>query len=87
MNAFSPLDRLFDPSHPAFTPDGLQAILSMGCTEAEQTEMQVFATKANEGTLSPDERRKYEAWVRAGTVMSMLKAKARLLLKQTAQAT
>ena len=43
--------------------------------------MEVFAEKANEGTLTPEEHRQYESWVRAGTLMSMLKAKARLYLK------
>ena len=48
--------------------------------------MEVLAKKANEGLLTPEEHRHYESWVRAGTLMSMLKAKARLYLKQSTTA-
>ena len=48
--------------------------------------MEVLAGKANEGLLTPEEHRQYESWVRAGTLMSMLKAKARLYLKQSTTA-
>jgi hypothetical protein len=44
--------------------------------------MAAFAEKANEGTLGPEERREYETWVRAGTFLSLLQAKARLYRKR-----
>jgi hypothetical protein len=84
MNAFAPLDSLFDPAHPSFTAEGVRRLLELRCSEQEQTQMEIFAAKANEGTLTPEERRQYESWVRAGALMSMLKAKARFYLKNVA---
>ena len=50
-----------------------------------QARMEILAKKANEGTLSAEERREYESWVRAGTMISLLQAKARLYLKRLVQ--
>jgi hypothetical protein len=50
-----------------------------------EARMEILAGKANEGTLSVEERREYESWVRAGSMMSILQAKARLYLKRLAQ--
>jgi hypothetical protein len=50
-----------------------------------QARMEILAEKANEGTLSAEERREYESWVRAGTMISLLQAKARLYLKRLVQ--
>ena len=50
-----------------------------------EARMEILAGKANEGTLSVEDRREYESWVRAGSMMSILQAKARLYLKRLAQ--
>ena len=50
-----------------------------------EARMEILAGKANEGTLTAEERREYESWVRAGSMMSILQAKARLYLKRLAQ--
>ena len=86
MNAFAPLDSLFDPAHPSFTAEGVRRLLELRCAEQEQSQMEAFAERANEGTLTPEELRQYESWVRAGTLISMLKAKARLYLKNAPSA-
>jgi hypothetical protein len=83
MNAFAPLDCLFDPAHPSFTAEGVKRLMTLKGSDDEQAAMDALAQKANEGTLTPEERRSYESWVRAGTLMSLLKAKARLYLKQS----
>ena len=82
MNAFSVLNSLFDPAHPSFTEDGLRTLLALRTSNAEKARMAKLAEKANEGTLTPDERRAYETWVRAGTFISLLQAKARLYRKK-----
>ena len=78
MNAFSVLNSLFDPAHPSFTEEGVRTLLALKSSEAEKMHMEKLAEKANEGTLDPDERRAYETWVRAGSFISLLQAKARL---------
>lgn len=52
----------------------------------EEQRMDMLAEKASQGTIAPEERREYEAWVRTGAFMSILQAKARLYLKRLAQA-
>ena len=44
--------------------------------------MEQLAAGANEGTLTETERREYETCVRAGSVLSILQAKARLFMKR-----
>jgi len=81
----SPLDRLFDPAHPCLTGEGAQMLADLQADPDAQARMEILAEKANEGTLSAEERREYESWVRAGTMISLLQAKARLYLKRLVQ--
>lgn len=84
MNVFAVLNPLFDPSHPSFTKEGVQTLLELKSSDAEQARMEGLAERANQGTLSAEERREYETWVRAGTFISMLQAKARLYQRKLA---
>jgi hypothetical protein len=84
MNAFAVLNSLFDPSRPSFTKEGVQTLLGLKCSDAELARMENLAEKANQGTLNAEERREYDIWVRAGTFISMLQAKARLYQKKLA---
>ena len=43
-----------------------------------------LASKANEGTLTPDERSEYEAYVDAGDIVATLQAVARKTLQAVA---
>ena len=86
MNAFSVLDSLFDPAHPSFTEEGVRKLLALKSNDVEKARMEMLAEKANQGTLNPDEHREYEAWVRAGALISLLQAKARLYQKKLASA-
>lgn len=47
--------------------------------------MEELADKANEGLLTESESREYESWVRAGSLISILQAKARHYLRNTAK--
>jgi DNA-binding transcriptional MocR family regulator len=62
-------------------------LLALKSSRAEQAWMEELAEKANEGTLTPEERRVYETWVRAGAFISLLQAKARLYRRKLASAT
>ena len=48
----------------------------------EVEKMDVLAEKASLGTISPQEKKEYDAWVREGMLLSILQAKARLFLKR-----
>ncbi|SKB07133.1 hypothetical protein SAMN02745166_04626 [Prosthecobacter debontii] len=86
MTAFTALDRLFDPDRQCFTEDGARILADLRSDEETQARMEELASKSNEGTLNAEEAREYESWVRAGTLISILQAKARLYLKKTAAA-
>jgi len=59
-------------------------LLALQSSEDEKARMEDLAEKANRGTLSPDEHREYETSVRAGALISLLQAKARLYQKKIA---
>lgn len=48
----------------------------------EVEKMDALAEKASLGTISPQEKKEYDAWVREGMLLSILQAKARLFLKR-----
>jgi superfamily II DNA helicase RecQ len=82
MNAYAPFDQLFDPNHSCFTIEAAERLIALRADEATQLRMEELAAQANEGTLSESERREYETCVRAGSVLSILQAKARLFMKR-----
>ena len=86
MSAFSVFDSLFDPAHPSFTEEGILTMLALKSSDVEKARMEVLAERGNQGMLNPDEHREYEAWVRAGALISLLQAKARLYQKKLASA-
>lgn len=81
MQAIDPFAALFDPAHPIFSEEGARRLISFRCDDETQARMEELARKCNEGTLTPDENREYESWVRDGTFISVLQAQARLFLK------
>ena len=82
MTAFAQLDRLFDPAKPGLTEEGARMLADLHSDPEVADRMQGLAIKANEGTLTAVESREYESWVRTGTLLSVLQAKARLYLKR-----
>jgi hypothetical protein len=86
MNAYAPLDRLFDPENPCLTPEAAERLAGLKEDPATKARTAELAEKANEGALNEAERREYEARVRAGSVFSLLQAKARLFLKSQTMA-
>lgn len=86
QTAFAQLDRLFDPTQHHLSDEGARILVELRDDAETESKMELLAAKANQGTLTPDERREYESWVRAGTLISILQAKARLYLKRLDQA-
>ena len=73
--------RVIDPANPSLTPDVAKGILQLSYSEADHARIAALASKSNEGALTPDERRELESYVFVGDVLSMLKSKARLSLR------
>jgi hypothetical protein len=69
------------------TPESAKAVLDFRLTSTAQARLDELADKNAEGTLTPEERREYEAQVGAIEITSILQARARRLLgvKATAE--
>lgn len=71
------LDRILEPLASALTPEIAERLINLQADPETQTVIDSLGEKANEGTLTDSERRQYETFVRAGTLVAILQAKAR----------
>ncbi len=78
------LDRLLEPVSRSLNPASAKALAEMEADPIAAERVSALADKCNEGTLTPTEQREYETYVHAGTLIAILKAKARLYLKRHA---
>jgi len=76
------LDKLLEPLAQAFSPEAVKQVADFRADARTQALIDTLAEKANEGTLSEDERKQYESFVRAGNLIAVLQAKARRILAQ-----
>jgi hypothetical protein len=74
------LDKILAPLASALTPELAQRIVGLRADAETQALVDQLGDKANEGSLTEAERRQYETYVRAGTLISILQAKAKKLL-------
>jgi hypothetical protein len=75
------LDRLLDPLTRRLTPAAARALVEFRVDPATLARIGELAEKCNEGELTAQERAEYEAYVRAGDLITVLQSKARRLLK------
>jgi hypothetical protein len=76
------LTRLAGPGEPAFSAAAAKGILTLGFSPADKDRMHALAAKAREGTLTSDEQAEVEAYSRIGSLLGILKSKARRTLKR-----
>jgi len=76
------LDRYLDPVAQAFSPDVAQRILDLKPDDGVLAHVQELGEKSNAGTLTEAERDDYQSLADAGTLVALLKAKARRFLAQ-----
>jgi hypothetical protein len=74
------LDKILAPLTDALTPEVAERLVGLRADAETQELINSLGDKSNEGTLTDAERRQYETYVRAGTLISILQAKARKLL-------
>lgn len=77
------LHQILDQRSELLTPEMAKVLVDFRADEPTQTRRELLAEKSNEGTLTPDEAREYSEAVRAGTLVSILQAKARKVLQQS----
>ncbi len=71
------------PDQPGLSPELAQAILDLRFSEAAREKMSRLVVKNNQGTLNEAERTEMENYLRVGTFLDLMQAKARLSLQET----
>lgn len=74
------LEKLLDPLARSFTPEMARVIAEFQADPSTQALVDDLARKCNEGELTEREKLDYEAYVRAGNLVAVLKAKAKAAL-------
>ncbi|MBI3880382.1 MAG: hypothetical protein HY301_10015 [Verrucomicrobia bacterium] len=76
------LDELLEPVSRCFNLDVARALAALRASDTTQARVDELAEKCNEGRLTADEQKEYEAYVQASTLIGILQAKARRILAQ-----
>ena len=74
-------EQIIRPEGSEMDRETAQAILQFSFSTDERARMRKLLGKAKEGSLRPEEEMAIDEYERAGTVLSILKAKARRILK------
>jgi hypothetical protein len=76
------LSRIAGADEPALSVAAARGLLTLGFSPADKDRMHTLAAKAREGTLTSDEQAEVEAYSRIGSLLGILKSKARRALKR-----
>jgi hypothetical protein len=76
------LDEMLEPLSRSLGLETARALVSLRPTARAEARVQELAEKCNEGQLSPEEREEYETYVEASTLIGILQAKARRVLRE-----
>ena len=68
---------------PDFDADAARAVLSLGFSESQKSQMLELADRNNRGQLSPAEHEQLESYHRVGNFLALLHARARLSLRNS----
>ena len=79
------LDRILEPVSRCLTRESAKRLADMQVDPELQERIDELADKCTEGELTEKERLKYETYVRAGTLISILQLKARKSLVNQAR--
>jgi len=77
------LDQLLDPLGHCLTPRSARALLEIQADPDLQEHIEGLTRKSTAGQLTTEEQSEYSALVAVGTVIAILKSKARILLAKT----
>jgi len=75
------LDQIIEPFAQCMTPEAAQRVITFRADPQTQAELDELAHKANLGLLTESERAEYDRQLAMIHFVSMLQARARLLLK------
>lgn len=75
------IDDILAPLTAALTPEAATALAAFKVSDSVRNRVAELAEKANEGELTDAEREEYETHVQYANVLTVIKAKARSVLK------
>ena len=78
------LDDLLDPLAQCFTPAVAKEVANLRFANKVQKKLDDLRHKANEGTLTQDEREEYETLIETIDFIAVLQAKSRQMLQERA---
>jgi hypothetical protein len=81
--ALTQLERFLDPLTHRLTPEIAREWLDFRYDPATQAHLAELADKANDGSLTDDEREEYAQYVEVGDLIGILQARARNVLRQS----
>ena len=84
MKTTTILHRVLEPVLRSLPPESARQIVRAEADEELQERVQELAGRANEGTLTVEEQREYQAYVDAGDIVATLQAVARKTLQAVA---
>ena len=74
------LERVLEPLGTNLSSEAAGAILALDLPDQDRQRVQMLGDKSNAGSLSADEQRELENYLRVGNLLALLKSKARLSL-------
>ena len=74
------LERLLEPVSESLNVEAAKKLVGLKADARSQARVDELARKANEGSLTADEKAEYETYIAAGNLIAVLQAKARHLL-------
>ena len=77
----------FETDRMVFTPETAQALMAIEFGQEDKDRMSALVAKAQAGTLSAEEQDEIETYSRVGSLISILKSKARTSMKGRRSAT
>ena len=79
------LSRAIDPDGGTWTPAVAQGILSLALSAPDRERMNELAARSRDGSLGADEQLEIESYRQACRLLDLMKAKARVSLKQAGE--
>jgi hypothetical protein len=73
--------RLIGPERPTLSPETARSILELEFPEEDKARMRELAAKARAGTLTSQECADLDVYSRVGSVLGIMKSKARMTVK------
>ena len=82
MTTAAALNEMLEPLSRSLSVEAARSLAAVEITPTIQDRIEELADRSNEGLLTPDERSEYESYVEGAEILSLLKLKARRLLRE-----